>query len=53
MRRTRWTPSVARARSPNTSLAHPWGEVPVLDHDGFSISETAAIARCVRVDAGR
>ena len=43
----------AKGRSPNTSLAHPWGEVPVLDHDGFPISETAAIARCVRVDADR
>jgi glutathione S-transferase len=26
---------------------HPWGKVPVMDHDGFSLFETAAIARYV------
>jgi glutathione S-transferase len=26
---------------------HPWGKVPVLEHDGFSLYETAAIARYV------
>jgi glutathione S-transferase len=26
---------------------HPWGKVPVIDHDGFSLFETAAITRYV------
>ncbi|WP_043363683.1 glutathione S-transferase family protein [Belnapia sp. F-4-1] len=26
---------------------HPWGKVPVLEHDGFSLYETVAIARYV------
>jgi glutathione S-transferase len=26
---------------------HPWGKVPVLDHDGFSVFETVAIARYI------
>jgi glutathione S-transferase len=26
---------------------HPWGKVPVMDHDGFSLFETAAITRYV------
>jgi glutathione S-transferase len=26
---------------------HPWGKVPVLEHDGFSVFETVAIARYI------
>jgi glutathione S-transferase len=32
---------------PEHLARHPWGKVPVIDHDGFSIFETAAITRYV------
>ena len=32
-------------RQPEHLARHPWGKVPVLDHDGMRIIETSAIAR--------
>lgn len=34
-------------RSPEHLARHPWGKVPVLDHDGFALFETFAITRYV------
>lgn len=34
-------------QKPEHLARHPWGKVPVLDHDGFSVFETAAIARYI------
>ena len=34
-------------QKPEHLARHPWGKVPVLDHDGFSVFETVAIARYV------
>jgi glutathione S-transferase len=34
-------------QTPEHLARHPWGKVPVMDHDGFSLFETAAITRYV------
>jgi glutathione S-transferase len=34
-------------QKPEHLARHPWGKVPVLEHDGFSLFETVAIARYV------
>ncbi len=34
-------------QTPAHLARHPWGKVPVLEHDGFSLFETVAIARYV------
>jgi len=34
-------------QKPEHLARHPWGKVPVLDDDGFSIFETAAISRYI------
>jgi glutathione S-transferase len=34
-------------QKPEHLLRHPWGKVPVLEHDGFSLFETVAVARYV------
>jgi glutathione S-transferase len=34
-------------RQPEHLAHHPFGKVPVLDHDGLRILETTAIVRCL------
>ena len=34
-------------QTPEHLARHPWGKVPVMEHDGFSLFETAAITRYV------
>jgi glutathione S-transferase len=34
-------------QKPEHLARHPWGKVPVLEHDGFSLFETVAVARYV------
>ncbi len=34
-------------QTPEHLARHPWGKVPVLDHDGFSLFETVAVTRYV------
>jgi glutathione S-transferase len=34
-------------QKPEHLARHPWGKVPVLEHDGFSLFETVAVTRYV------
>ncbi|HZF74715.1 MAG TPA: glutathione S-transferase family protein [Acetobacteraceae bacterium] len=36
-----------QGQAPEHLVRHPWGKVPALDHDGFALFETFAIARYV------
>src|SRR5260370_22676162 len=40
-------------RSPEHLARHPFGRVPVLEHDGFSLYESQAILRCAAPRTGR